>query len=459
MDDDSMKLQNPNNGEQAQKPKIVIIMGPTGSGKSKLAIDLSTHFPIEVINADSMQVYHGLDVLTNKVTSFEQKARLVDRQSSNKILLIEEIIARNHLPVIVGGTNFYIQALVSPFLLDDALGDTDDKHWSDIDHQQEDEHDEEQEISYSYDRLKAVDPVAANRIHPNDCRKIRQYLELFSKSGILPSQLFQEKITEKWGCLGDDSRYNCCFICVDASLSVLDQFVDKRVDRMMEAGLLDEVYDIYTMNADYTRGLRQAIGVREFEDFLCAFNPQNRKTKESSYVESASLKCNVREVLSLPSGSPTRELLEEAIFKLKLNTRRLVRRQKRRIKRLQTLFGWNIHFVDSTESLQGNSEDTWTVQVIGPAAKVINSFLTSDVISTLGSKDTNDAMIQKLTERDLWTRYTCEACGNRVLRGAHEWDQHKQGRGHRKRMANLKKRQGSFSTDPYRPQGSSDALP
>jgi len=71
------RLQNPNNGGNEAppmtKPKVVVIMGPTGSGKSKLAIDLAAHFPVEIINADSMQVYRGLDVLTNKVTSSEQK--------------------------------------------------------------------------------------------------------------------------------------------------------------------------------------------------------------------------------------------------------------------------------------------------------------------------------------------------------------------------------------------------
>ncbi|KAL2899510.1 tRNA dimethylallyltransferase 2 [Bienertia sinuspersici] len=100
---------------------------------------------------------------------------------------------------------------------------------------------------------------------------------MYARSGVLPSQLYQGKVTEelhlarqKWGRLCGNSRYNCCFVCVDASLPVLDQFVDKRVDRMIEAGLLDEVYNIYNLNADYTRGLRQAIGVREFEDFLSA---------------------------------------------------------------------------------------------------------------------------------------------------------------------------------------------
>lgn len=64
---------NPSNGNEEEKAKVVVIMGPTGSGKSRLAIDLATHFPIEIINADSMQVYHGLDVLTNKVSLNDQK--------------------------------------------------------------------------------------------------------------------------------------------------------------------------------------------------------------------------------------------------------------------------------------------------------------------------------------------------------------------------------------------------
>lgn len=67
------KIRNPSNGGDKPKPKVVVIMGPTGSGKSRLAIDLGSHFPVEVINADSMQVYRGLDVLTNKVPLDEQK--------------------------------------------------------------------------------------------------------------------------------------------------------------------------------------------------------------------------------------------------------------------------------------------------------------------------------------------------------------------------------------------------
>ncbi|KMT05533.1 hypothetical protein BVRB_7g176560 [Beta vulgaris subsp. vulgaris] len=451
----SSELENPRNGGGTKKDKIIVIMGPTGSGKSKLAIDLAGHFPIEIINADSMQVYNGLDVLTNKVSLIDQKEvphHLLGTISPNveftakdfrdaAIPLIKDILFRNHLPVIVGGTNFYIQALVSPFLLDDSLEEMDASSL------RENSVFEQGTCDHSYERLRDLDPVAANRLHPNDHRKIRQYLKMFTHSGVLPSQHFQGNMTEKWGRLGGNSRYDCCFVCVDASLPVLDRFVEQRVDQMMEAGLLNEVYDIYNMNADYTRGLRQAIGVREFEDLLCAVLSEARKenvnsSKESSSVKDAdiSFKQNIMEVLSSSSISPNKLLLEEAISKLVMNTRRLVRRQKRRINRLQTLFGWDMHFVDSTESLLGSSEDTWVAQVVEPAAKVISCFLNSDVMSVSDRADS--VAVQKLSERDLWTQYTCKAC-DKVLRGLHEWEQHNQGRAHRKRTTKLKKRQGS----------------
>lgn len=226
---------------------------------------------------------------------------------------------------------------------------------------------------------------------------------------------------------------------------------------MIEAGLLEEVYDIYTLNADYKRGLRQAIGVREFEDFLRAFLSEVRDER-NNFSDVLTLltrtgNCpRLREVVVSAADISHRPLLEDGIDELKANTRRLVRRQKRRISRLQTLFGWSMQYVDSTESLLGFSEDTWTTQVVEPAAKIINAFLNSDSISD-SMPCNGDTGFQKLDERDLWTQYICEACGNRVLRGAHEWEQHKRGRGHRKRIASLRKRQASLPTNSHQPQG------
>ncbi|KAK6247327.1 hypothetical protein QUC31_018892 [Theobroma cacao] len=329
--------------------------------------------------------------------------------------------------------------------------------------------------NYSYDLLKQLDPVAANRIHPNNQRKINLYLSLYARSGVLPSQLYQGKAAEgddavvtyllfnfvkilhvagqKWGRV-DTSRYNCCFICVDAAMPVLDRYVEHRVDCMIDAGLLDEVYDIYNPNADYTLGLRQAIGVREFGNFLRVYLSDGRddETSDSSdgtplklstRMDDKLLKENIRAILKSSSENPQKILLEEAIDKVKANTRRLVRRQKRRLNQLHKLFGWNINYVDATESISGKLDECWAVQVVGPAVKIIGSFLNEDD-RTDSTLDGESKTIMGTVQRDLWTQYTCKACGDRVLRGAHEWEQHKQGRGHRKRISRLRKSQ-SFS--------------
>ncbi|KAH9699946.1 tRNA dimethylallyltransferase 2 [Citrus sinensis] len=522
------------------KPNLVIIMGPTGSGKSKLAVDLASHFPIEIINADSMQVYQGLDVLTNKVSLQDQKGlspfsfsvyvlqcsflwivmfscvfglngfclssdfvgvphHLLGTVSPNveftakefrdsAVPLISEILSRDHIPFIVGGTNYYIQALVSPFLLDDSAEDMDESCFGSLSGDEPVGPDSDlarDSSSYSYDLLKDLDPVAANRIHPNNYRKINQYLSLYARTGVLPSKLYQGKAAEamlmmfqllkcfqlmflngvnmpdflfdseiwsrtrqNWGRV-DNFRFNCCFICVDAANPVLDRYVEQRVDCMIDAGLLDEVYDIYNANADYTRGLRQAIGVREFEDFLSVYHSVDRDNKTSGPTNATlnsrnkddkTLKDCMRAILKSSADDQLKVLLEEAIDRVKLNTRRLVRCQKRRLNQLQTLFGWDIHYVDSTESISCKSDEVWTAQVVGPAVKIIRAFLSEDerlmpnLAGMIGTSVNS-------TERDLWTQYVCKACGDKVLRGAYEWEQHKQGRRHRKRIYNLRKSQ------------------
>ncbi|RWR82515.1 tRNA dimethylallyltransferase 2 isoform X1 [Cinnamomum micranthum f. kanehirae] len=441
----SVSDSNPSTSvEEKTKPKLVVIMGATGSGKSRLSIDISSFFPIEIINADSMQVYQGLDVLTNKVPIEDQKGvphHLLGSVSANvdftakdfrdqAIPIIDDILSRNSLPVIVGGTNYYIQALVSAFLLDDLrdndecdqnshLGDPDPNStfdWDDVD------------LCSGFDHLKEVDPAAANRIHPNNRRKVAHYLNLYASTGVPPSKLFQGKASEKWGRV-DNFRYNCCFLWVDASLCALDRYVDKRVDSMIDAGLLNEVYNIYNPNADYTRGLKQAIGVREFEEFLGCYlsNP------ETCYS------CNNRNDYesSTKTGLPP---TDTSIDRLKANTRRLVRRQKRRLNRLRTFFGWDLHYIDATEAFLSNSGDSWTTRVVKPCVNIIEAFIHENKSSLRDSKMLDSADAQSV-ERDLWTQYVCEACGNRILRGAHEWEEHKLGRRHRKRVLRLRKSQ------------------
>ncbi|XP_062082902.1 tRNA dimethylallyltransferase 2 [Humulus lupulus] len=468
----------PSKAAGKEKPKVVVIMGPTGSGKSRLAIDLGSHFPVEVINADSMQVYKGLDVLTNKVPLHEQKGvphHLLGTVNPNveftakefrdcAVPLIDDILSRNCLPVIVGGTHYYIQALISPFLLDDTTEDMDDNclNTSLGDTQSLSKLDCEG-ITDSYDHLKSIDPVAANRIHPNNHRKISQYLSLHARFGILPSELLQGKAAENWGRV-DYFRYDCCFICMDASLPVLDQYVDQRVDCMVDTGLLDEVFDIFNLNADYTRGLLQAIGVREFETFLrenvveARFNNESYSTDVSVSLKPVDmadkiLKENMRAILNSSDNRKPRILLREAIDKVKLNTRRLVRRQRRMIVRLQKLFGWDMRVLDATESILSKSDDIWAEQVVEPAMKMVRSFLSQEAASSVVPDEAApNSAGTRILGRELWTQYVCKACGDKVLRGAHEWEQHIQGRSHRKRMSKLRKSQGRFVAEQQQQQ-------
>ncbi|XP_075519998.1 tRNA dimethylallyltransferase 2 [Primulina tabacum] len=431
------------------KPKIVVVMGASGSGKSKLAIDLASHFPVEIINADSMQVYQGLDVLTNKVPVQEREGvphHLLGTISpdieftakdfrEHAIPLIDEIWSRNCLPVIVGGTNYYIQALVSQYLLNDFADDLEANCSLDLpgDNKKLDCELEPMTAAcdYTHSRLKNLDPVAANRIHPNDHRKIRQYLNLYERWGVLPSKLFQGNTMENWGRV-DNLRYNCCFICVDASLQALDQYVNQRVDHMVEVGLVEEVCDIHKSDSDYTRGLRQAIGVREFEDFLRYRNFDCQKTLLCPKIH----KDNLCKSINSSCGDQSNLMLKEAIDKVKLNTRRLVRRQKRRLNQLQMLFGWKIHYLDVTSSISSSLDDSWVVNVVEPSLRIIESFLESIASSDDAGQGCEGTV--NLPHRDLWTRYVCQACGNKELRGAHEWEQHRQGKGHRKRVSRLR---------------------
>ncbi|KAG6585995.1 tRNA dimethylallyltransferase 2 isoform X1 [Cucurbita moschata] len=460
---------NPNMGRE--KPKVVVIMGPTGSGKSRLAIDLASHFPVEIINADSMQVYRGLDVLTNKVPPQDQNGvphHLLGTVSpdveftakdfrDSAIPVIDDILSRGCLPMIVGGTNYYIQALFSPLLLDDSAKNIGGSCSSYLgDEEMDIELDEGRDsLKYDHSYLKEIDPVSAGRLHPNNHRKINQYLSLYYRTGVLPSTLFQGKAAESWG-QADSFRYDCCLICVDASIPQIDGHVDSRVDSMLAAGLLDEVYEIYNPNANYTRGLWQAIGVREFEEFLRYYVPNGRCDEDSNELSPKNsmecteiLKENMRSILNSTSAGESSLLLKEAIDNVKLNTRRLVRRQRRQIKRLETLFGWKIHYVDSTEYITSKVEDSWTAQVVEPAVQIIRSFLEDCCSAT---ETMNPQSSGQTIKKDLWTQYVCQACGNRVLRGAHEWEQHNLGRSHRKRMYRLKKREGSSFLQQKLPQ-------
>ncbi|XVF19763.1 hypothetical protein REPUB_Repub11eG0138800 [Reevesia pubescens] len=260
----SARTLNSNNGgepkREEEKPKLVVIMGSTGSGKSRLAIDLSTHFPIEIINADSMQVYQGLDVLTSvphhllgTISSNVEFTAKKFRDSA--IPIISDILSCNCLLVIVGGTNYYIQALVSSFLLDDSAEDMNEIYSSDLPGNEQTDHWPDfqgNSCTYSHDLLKELDPVAANIIHPNNHRKVGTE---FSCILYLLICMDNSAIIICLSCYGAGliNTLVCMLVLVFFPANFIRERL-QRVDCMIDAGLLDEVHDIYNSNANYTLG-------------------------------------------------------------------------------------------------------------------------------------------------------------------------------------------------------------
>ncbi|CAI9771012.1 unnamed protein product [Fraxinus pennsylvanica] len=267
-----------------RKDKVVIVMGATGTGKSRLSIDLATRFEAEIVNSDKMQVYKGLNIVTNKVTEEECRGithhllGIVDpdvdfaavdfvRRASTAV---DSITRKGKLPIIAGGSNSYIKALV------------------------------------------------------NDDMEFQ-------------------------------SKYECCFLWVDVSMPVLNKFVSKRVEQMVDANLIDEAREFFDPEGNYTRGIKRAIGVPELDEFF-------RNESILDYEMRA-------------------RLLEDAIDKIKANTCKLACNQLQNIQnifRLRNQLEWRMYRLDATEAFLKRdleSVEAWEMRVARPATRIVGRFL------------------------------------------------------------------------------------
>lgn len=452
------RLSKSPNAKHKHKHKVVVIMGATGSGKSRLAIDLAQHFHAEILNADCMQVYEGLDIVTNKVPVEERKGVIhhllgtvsskVNFTSSDfrdtAIPIIDSIISRKHLPIIVGGSNSYIQALVS--MVDDAMKNGDDdlktserpfvicSNAGSVNDLHKRCDNDVQNTSNQFDQVEDIDLITTNGIRPidfskgsaddlhkrcnDDVQNTSNKFDLIATNGVHPTDFSKGQK----GDTADSFRYDCCFLWLDASLPVLDKFVEDRVDFMIEAGLLEEVSAFYDPKANYKHGLWQAIGLCEFEEFFNAFPPSKAKGQEIEKLDKGRHKI----------------LLDAAIRRMKENTCQLVRKQKQRISGLKTCSGWNLHQLDSTKALETSGSESlehWEMMVVNISMDVVKRFLSERACETSLKENVEsrgDSMHPEQAQ-DLWI-HSCEACRDQVLQGAHEWEKHKLGHSHRRQI-------------------------
>ncbi|RKQ18053.1 tRNA (adenosine(37)-N6)-dimethylallyltransferase MiaA [Ureibacillus endophyticus] len=263
--------------------EVVAIVGPTASGKTALSIKMAKEFNGEIINGDSMQIYKGLDIGTAKVTKEEMEGiphHLLDFKEPTESFSvaeyqtlvrakIREIQQRNKLPIIVGGTGLYVQAVLYDFQFtkEDVDEEARKKYY-----------DELAKIGPEamHERLAKLDPETASHIHPNNTRRVIRALELVELHGV-------SKATEELN-RGNVPLYNHLIIGMDMDREKLYERINLRVDLMMEKGLLQEVKSLWDRNIRNVQSV-QAIGYKElyaYFDGLLSLEDAIEQLKQNS---------------------------------------------------------------------------------------------------------------------------------------------------------------------------------
>lgn len=276
-----------------EKKKLIILTGPTAVGKTKLSIETARMLNAEIISADSMQVYKYMDIGTAKITKEEMEDithymvdELEPEEEFNVVVFkrlalkyMDEIYKKGKIPLIVGGTGFYIQALLYDivFTENDDDGGAIRRELEELVRVKGEE--------YLHSELAKVDKESADDIHPNNVKKVIRALEYYRLTGQKMSEHNKEQRQK-------ESPYNFLYLVLNDDRQLLYDRIDKRIDIMLKDGLIDEVK--FLKEKGYTKDLvsMQGLGYKEILDYL--------------------------------DGSST---LDEAIYILKRDTRHFAKRQ------------------------------------------------------------------------------------------------------------------------------------
>ncbi|KAI6251243.1 tRNA dimethylallyltransferase [Erysiphe necator] len=446
------------------KEPTLFVLGATGTGKSSLAVDLAKRFNGEIINSDAMQMYAGLPIITNKITYEEQQGiphhllgnvqldeepwriGVFQREAKN---IMRQIRARGRVPIVVGGTHYYIQSLL---FRDSIIGE---READDSDHKLGQESIDEFPILNGpseriLEKLKEVDPLMAERWHPNDTRKIMRSLKIFLETGERASDLYarQQEYRDK-NCqdsskidfFGENiSPESTLLFWIYAEPEVLKKRLDDRVIKMVETGLLDEVKSIDQylekqlsngIKIDITRGIWASIGWKEFESYR----------------------------LALKTGTDVENALNFSIQKTQIATRQYAKRQLRWIRlKLRPALAWDHGWSRRFYLLNGTNISKFKEDVTDIAIKITADFLANKELP-LPQEISSTAKIVLSTDDkkpNVWFRQTCDTCLITSMNEI-EWDSHLRSRRHRalvkKRLKKMERR-GSRDLDLSNPSTS-----
>lgn len=250
------------------KNKLIILAGPTASGKTSVSIDLAKRLGGEIISADSMQVYKYMDVGTAKISVEEMqgvKHHLIDvldpKEDFNIVKFqnmvkcsIEEIVKNRHIPILVGGTGFYIQSII----YDIDFNNEDDN--SSVRKKLEEEYDTFG-ADFMYEKLKKIDSVSAKTIHKNNKKRIIRAIEFFLINNE-PISSHNEVQRKK------NSPYDYRFFVLNPPRDILYERINQRVDIMVGKGLVDEVKSLKERGLSKANISMQGIGYKEILEYL-----------------------------------------------------------------------------------------------------------------------------------------------------------------------------------------------
>lgn len=251
-----------------EKKPLVILTGPTAVGKTALSIKLASEIGGEIISADSMQVYRQMDIGSAKIKPEEMGGiphHMIDilepEEEFNVCLFeklaleaMEQIYERGHIPVVVGGTGFYIQALL--YQIDFTEEETDtayrDKLW---------QLGEEKGNHYLHELLRKVDPKSAEEIHENNRKRVIRALEFYENCG-KPISTHNKEQRQK------TSAYNSCYFVLTDDRKKLYERIESRVDQMLSKGLVDEVRTLKERGCNASMVSMQGLGYKEILEYL-----------------------------------------------------------------------------------------------------------------------------------------------------------------------------------------------
>ena len=251
------------------KKPLIILAGPTAVGKTALSIRLAKETGAEIISADSMQVYRGMDIGSAKITKEEMAGvphYLVDvlepEEDFNVVRFqnmakdaAAEIWSKGKIPLVVGGTGFYIQALL--YDIDFTENDGDESYRRELEKKASDE----QGALELYEMLRNTDPKSAQEIHPRTIKRIIRALEFYRQTGKKISE-HNEIQRQK------ESPYNYAYFVLNDERSRLYERIDRRVDLMMEQGLLEEVRALRERGVRKDSTAMQGLGYKELYAYL-----------------------------------------------------------------------------------------------------------------------------------------------------------------------------------------------